>query len=155
MKRFAVLILLGLLSLSFLIGQEVQLRKEQPFWYAYLEGQGSYNGVGGLIGQLLTEAQKQGVQMMGGPMAVYYNFPGQVPVAELKWAVLLPIYAEQQVQEPLKKAQFNFPTVVTTVHHGPYATAQTTYNLMLFFIKQKGYKIIGPFLKTTWTTPRR
>jgi AraC family transcriptional regulator len=87
---------------------------------------------------------KQGLKPAGGPFAIYFNNPGQVPEAELKWLIGMPIAPAAAPVDPLKKGEFNHPKVAVCVHVGPYDKVGETYAKMIAFIDQNGWKVSGP-----------
>jgi AraC family transcriptional regulator len=148
---FCLMLLAATLALP---GQDgVSLRDEQPFRYAALECRGAYSQIGPMIGTLMMAAQKQNITMEGGPFAVYHSNPAEVKEADLIWDVAVPIDKTTTVQAPLKAVDFNFKTVVTCIHKGPYATVAETYRKVYAFIQMRKLAIVGPAFETYFDNP--
>jgi len=139
---FSILIILGCVTLGF--GQDVQIKDQTIFAYAYLDCVGPFAQIPQKMMEFMGAFFKQGLKPAGGPFAIYFNDPRQVPEAELKWLIGMPIAPGAAPVEPLKKGEFNHPKVAACLHVGPYDKVGETYAKMTAFIDQNGWKVAGP-----------
>jgi effector-binding domain-containing protein len=134
--------------------QEPKIRENgENFTYAALECLGPYTQMPKKLGELMAEVQKQKLEMMSGPVAIYYNAPAQVKPEELKWQVCLPIDANTQVTAPLIKGEYKHAKVAEMIFKGPYETLGSAYPLLMQFIAQNGYTVCGPICETYMDDP--
>ncbi len=144
MKKTAISILALLACVALGYGQDVQVKDQTPFPYAYLDCAGSYQQIPQKMMEFMGAFFKQGLKPAGGPFAIYFNDPRQVPEAELKWLIGMPIAPGAAPVDPLKKGEFGHPKVAVCVHVGPYDKVGETYAKMITFIDQNGWKVAGP-----------
>jgi AraC family transcriptional regulator len=144
MKKAAFSLLFVFALAAFGFGQDIQIKDQKAFFYAYLEVTGPYSQMSAKIGEFMNAYMSQGLGGFGGIMAVYLNMPAQVPEAELKWRIGMPIGKEAEPAAPLKKDVFDFPKVAHSVHVGPYERVHETYAKMTAYLEKNGWKIVGP-----------
>jgi AraC family transcriptional regulator len=144
MKKTTLSLLFVFALAAFGLGQEVQFKDQNPFAYAYLECTGPYSQMSAKIGEFMNAYMSQGLGSFSGIMAVYLNMPAQVPEAELKWRIGMPIGKEAVPAAPLQKAEFNYAKVAVATHVGPYERVHETYAKMMAYLEKNGWKIVGP-----------
>ena len=149
---FSILIILGCVTLGF--GQDVQIKDQTIFAYAYLDCVGPFAQIPQKMMEFMGAFFKQGLKPAGGPFAIYFNDPRQVPEAELKWLIGMPIAPGAAPVEPLKKGEFNHPKVAACLHVGPYDKVGETYAKMMTFIDQNGWKVAGPAMEKYVDNPQ-
>jgi effector-binding domain-containing protein len=125
----------------------------ENFAYAALECLGSYAQMGQKLGELMAEVQKQKLEMVDGPVTIYYNSPGQVKAEELRWDVCVPVDARENVAAPLKKGEYKYATVAETVYKGPYDTVAAAYPPLMQFLAASGYTVCGPICESYMDDP--
>ena len=153
MKKEALLILFVFAFVAFAAGQDVQIKDQKAFFYAYLECTGSYSQISAKIGEFMGEFFGQGLGSFTGVMALYFNMPGEVPEAELKWRVGMPIGKEAEPAAPLRKDVFDFPKVASYLYVGPYEKVGEAYGKVMAYIEQNGWKIAGPPMEMYLNNP--
>ncbi len=153
MKKATVVLIIIAAWASLGFGQDVQIKDQKAFFYAYLECTGSYTQMQAKIGEFMGAYFSQGLGSFTGLMSVYYNSPGQVPEAELRWRIGMPIGKEAEPSAPLKKDVFDHPKVAYALHVGPYEKVSETYARVSAFIAQNGWQVIGPALEIYLDNP--
>jgi AraC family transcriptional regulator len=154
MKRTGYALILFFLVAGLHAQQEPRIRASgENFTYAALEGLGSYVQIGQKMGELMAEAQKQGLQMESGPSIIYYNSPAQIKPEELKWDVCVPVHALEKVAAPLKKGEYKYPTVAELIYKGSYDSVGTAYPGLMEFIAKSGYAVSGPICESYMDDP--
>jgi effector-binding domain-containing protein len=139
---------------AWVFGQEVKIQENTPFTYAYLEGNGPYQGVGAKIGELMEEAGQQGLQFQGTPFGLYLNSPQEVKSPdEYKWLVGVPVAAEAKIAAPLLRGEYKHTLVARCMFKGPYEAVSSTYGAIFAFIAQNGYRPAGPIMEMYWNDP--
>ena len=154
MKKIGYALMLLCLVSALAAQQEPKIRESgESFTYAALECAGSYAQIGQKLGELMAEAQKQGLQMESGPSMIYYNSPAQVKPEELKWDVCVPVHPMEKVAAPLKKGEYKYATVAEFIYKGPYDSVSTAYPGLMEFIARNGYAVGGPICETYMDDP--
>ncbi|MCX6566760.1 MAG: GyrI-like domain-containing protein [Candidatus Aminicenantes bacterium] len=147
MKKAAFAVLVVSACVAFGFGQDVQIKDQMPFVYAYLECSGSFSQISGKIGEFMNAYFGQGLNPSEALFAIYFNTPGQVPEAELKWLIGMPVSADVTPAAPLQKGEFKYPKVASCIHIGPYEKVGETYAKMMAYISQNGWNIAGPAME--------
>ncbi|HQF99324.1 MAG TPA: GyrI-like domain-containing protein, partial [Candidatus Aminicenantes bacterium] len=70
--------------------------------------------------------------------------PGEVPEAELKWRIGMPIGRDITPREPLRKDDFAYPKVASYLHVGPYEKVGEAYQKAGAYLERNGWKAAGP-----------
>lgn len=154
MKRTGYWIIIFTLALGLYAQQEPRIRESgENFTYAALECMGSYAQIPRKLGELMTEVQKQGLQMESGPSMIYYNSPAQVRPEELHWEVCLPVHALEKVAAPLKKGEYKHAIVAEVIYKGPYESVSSAYPALMEFIARNGYTVSGPICESYMDDP--
>jgi effector-binding domain-containing protein len=153
MKKTALSVLVVLACVAFGFGQDVQIKDQTPFVYAYLECTGSYSQISAKIGEFLGDYFSQGLGPFTGVMALYLNGPGEVPEAELKWRIGMPIAADASPAAPLQKGEFSYPKVASYLYVGPYEKVGEAYTKVMTYLDQNGWKLAGPAMETYLNNP--
>ena len=126
-------------------------RLAQP--YAFLEARGSYTQVGSLLGELVAEAQRQGLAVDGPPFALYYDDPGRVAVDELRLRACLPLAGAAQLQAPLAYDVLPSTTVVYAFVSGPYPEVPRAYPALYRYMAELGWRENGPVRESYLVNP--
>ena len=126
-------------------------RRSQP--YAFLEARGSYTQIGALLGELVAEAQRQGLAVDGPPFALYYDDPGRVPVAELRLRACLPLASQVAVDAPLACEVLPGTTVVYAFASGPYPEVPRAYPGLYRYMAELGWREDGPVRESYLVNP--
>jgi effector-binding domain-containing protein len=134
--------------------QDVQVKDQTPFDYAYLDCAGSFQQIPAKIMDFMGAFFKQGLRPAGAMFAMYFNSPQEVPEAELKWLIGMPTAAGAAPAEPLKKSRFDYPKVAVVLHIGPYDKVSETYAKLMAHIDANGWKPAGPALEKYLDNPQ-
>lgn len=126
-------------------------RRAQP--YAFLEARGTYTQIGTLLGELVAEAQRQGLAVDGPPFALYYDDPGRVPVAELRLRACLPLERPVAVDAPLACEVLPGTTVVYAFASGPYPEVPRAYPGLYRYMAELGWREDGPVRESYLVNP--
>jgi AraC family transcriptional regulator len=154
MNKAVLSVFIILACVSFGFGQDVQIKDQPTIGYAYLDCAGSYQQIPQKMMEFMGAFFKQGLKPAGGPFAIYFNDPRQVPEAELKWLIGMPIGPGGAPVEPLKKGEYAFAKVAVCLHVGPYDKVGETYAKMTAFIDQNGWKVAGPAMEKYLNNPQ-
>ena len=154
MKRIGFAFIIFCLAAGLCAQQEPRIREGgENFTYAALECLGPYTQIPQKMGELMAEMQKQGLEMLGGPSAIYYNAPDQVKPEELRWDILVPVHAMEKVEAPLKKGEYKHALVADMIYKGPYDSLGSAYPVLMQFIAKSGYSVCGPICETYMDDP--
>lgn len=138
------------------IGQ-VTVKETEPTTVAFLNMKGPYTQISESFSKLYDWIEQKGYQTSGPPMGIYFNSPSEVPDDELVWDLLIPIDGEVDPSQPDKQGlgvkRLKTIQVASTKHKGPYEEVWKTYERLAFWIKQNGYKIVGPAQEVYLTNP--
>lgn len=128
-------------------GQEVTIRDNTPFSYAYLECKGSYQQIPAKIGEFMQAFFQQGLSPLGNFFGMYLNSPAQVKEEELQWRLGFPVAADAAVAAPLLKGECKATKIASYLHVGPYEKVSEAFGKMFAFIDKSGYKLTGPCIE--------
>lgn len=142
-KAFACLFVITVCG-AFAFGQDVRIKDQKAFFYAYLECSGPYAQMQAKIGEFMAAYFSQNLGPITGLIALYLNAPDQVPEAELKWRIGAPIGKETEPAAPLQKDVFDHPQVAYALYIGPYDKISETYGKISAYIDQNGWRMSGP-----------
>lgn len=151
-KAFALLLAVAVCG-ALALGQDVLIKDQRAFFYAYLECTGPYSQMQAKIAEFMEEYFSQNLGPFTGLITLYLNAPGQVPEAGLKWRIGVPISKEAQPAAPLQKDVFDHPQVAFALHVGPYEKIGETYAKISAFIDQNGWRISGPSMEMYLDNP--
>jgi len=125
----------------------VSLREISPFTYCCIPHKGPFTEIQEVIGALMQALRSQNIYPAGPLVGIYYNSPAEVKETELEWEVGFPTTAQAVAQAPLEKKQWNFTTVASALHTGPYETTEQTISKILEWMKSNGYTQAGPIME--------
>lgn len=127
----------------------VTVKDVEPFPYCAISHKGPYTDMAAVIGQLVGAMQAQGLfpQVRGPMVGVYYNSPAEVKPEELSWEAGFIITAQASPQPPLAKKNWEYKTVATALHVGPYAKGGETVVKVMDWLAANGYEAAGPVLE--------
>jgi effector-binding domain-containing protein len=117
-------------------------RIDQP--YVFVEGTGSYTGIGRLLEEVFAAVREQGVEPSGPPFALYYDDPGRTPLAELRMRACLPVAAPLEPRAPLAYEVLESTTVVYAFVAGPYPDVPRAYPALFEYLRQLDWVDVGP-----------
>lgn len=123
------------------------IREITPFTYVCIPHKGTLSDMERVSGILVSSIQSQNILLIGNILGIYYNSPETSRPGELIWEVGFPVGPEAMPQKPLEKKQWNFTTVLTGLHFGPYTESSQTINKMKEWMKVNNYVSDGPILE--------
>jgi effector-binding domain-containing protein len=136
---------------------EATVKKTVPITVAFIAMKGSLSLINSAFGKLYTFVAEAGFIPAVPPSRIYFNIPGQVPEQELKWELRVPIVGVCNSSGPdgrgLGFRCLEGTTVAFIIHRGPFSTIGDTYNKIISWIDNNGYKIIGPPEEVYLTEP--
>ena len=128
-------------------------RLAQP--YVYVEGSGSYTGIGDLLESLHARLLAEGIEPSGPPFALYYDDPGLVPVAELRMRACFPVESPRTPTPELGFDVLASRTVVYAFVGGPYPEVPRAYPGLYAFMGELGWVENGPIREIYLVNPGR
>lgn len=132
---------------------DIKIKEVSRFSYVCVAHTGPYTDMDKVIGKLMSTIQSRNVFPTGPMIGVYHNSPEEVKPEELEWEVGFPINTQVNVDEPLQKKVWNFTSVVSAIHRGPYEETGKTITRMLAWMEVKGLVQAGPMLEKYLTMP--
>jgi effector-binding domain-containing protein len=134
---------------------EVQWKQRLEEPYVYLEGRGSYTGIGGLLERCHGLMVGAGLEASGPPFALFYDDPGVVAVDELRMRACFPVGAGVRPQAPLGADRLPSTTVVYAFIGGPYPEVPRAYPKLFAFLDELGWVLDGPIREIYLVHPAR
>jgi len=146
MKKIIILMVGLFFVLSLYPQDQVNIKENISFWYVFLEVKGSRIETPEKIQIFLQEIQKQELQskISGGVFCVLFDSTLQVEGVRDAWALAFNVSEDTVVHSPLKKAKYHYKKVATMIYKGPYETVGQAYNIILPFIEENNFEVIGP-----------
>lgn len=127
-------------------------RLAQP--YVYIEHIGSYLDVGPIFSEVLASMRAQGLEPSGAPFALYYDDPGQVPIAQLRARACIPVNGASSVEGKLRPDVLPSGTVVYAFAAGAYPEVPRSYPALQRFLVQLGWRRSGPVREVYLVNPK-
>jgi effector-binding domain-containing protein len=127
--------------------EAISLREISPFTYCCIPHKGPFTEIQEVIGGLVQAIRGQNISPTGPLVGIYYNSPAEVKETELEWEVGFPVMPQAAAQAPLEIKQWNFTTVASALHTGPYETTEQTISKILEWMKSNGYTQAGPIME--------
>lgn len=139
------------------MNSEATIKKTQPMTVAFVAMKGSLSLINSAFGKLYTFVAEAGFIPAVPPSRIYFDIPGQVPEQELKWELRVPIVGICDASGPDDRGLgfrcLKEITVASIIHRGPFSTIGDTYNKILSWIADNGYRIVGPCEEVYLTEP--
>jgi AraC family transcriptional regulator len=135
-------------------GQTPVIKDVDGFLYASMEFKGSYSQMEKEINVFMGEFFKQGLIPNGPFLGVYYNNPMEVKEEELQWEIGFPVMKDANVNAPLNKREFKNLKAMVYLHIGPYENLNKSYDKILKYIEDNGYKAVWPVYDKYLNNPR-
>ena len=131
----------------------ISVKEVSPFVYCCIPHTGPFTEIEKIIGQLMPAMQSQNVAPAGPMIGIFYNSPEEVKPEELQWEIGFPVTAQVQVLAPLEKKIWEYKTVVSAIHIGPYENTGETIAKMMEWMNAEGLAMIGPLMERYLTMP--
>jgi effector-binding domain-containing protein len=126
--------------------KKVEIKEGEPFWYMYMEFQGSSSQTPEKIGLFFQEVGKQKLQSQfrGHLFALYYQSIPQDEEPRLD--IGIKISRDTSVKLPLKKVEYNYKKIVRYTHIGPYELVGNAFNVIFPALEKMGFVVNGPIM---------
>jgi effector-binding domain-containing protein len=151
MKKAIIVVLTVFISASWIgAGQapaappKIVILDVTPFTYVCVPHKGPFTDMQQVIGTLMQAMGSQRLFPPTGPMmGVYYTAPsGSTPA--MVWEIGFPVTPQATAQKPLEKKTWNYSTVASVLHVGPYDQTATLIPTVMIWLAANGYAPAGP-----------
>lgn len=136
---------------------DATIKRDYPQTVAYLAKQGPYEGFAEGYEQLYSWIADSGLEPAGMPAAAYITTPGEVPEADARWELWVPLAATLPASDPnaegLGVKEVDAATVASAMHEGPYERLCETYEQLSQWLAEQGYRVAGPPLEIYYSDP--
>ena len=126
-------------------------RLEQP--YLFVEHRGDYRRIGESMQVLLDTVQRHGIHVTGSSFALFFDDPGNVPVAELRARACVPILANPEETAGLGLDVLPSMTVVYAVASGAHLDLPRVYPWLYQYMRERNWVEAGPLRETYLVDP--
>ena len=136
---------------------EAKIRTIDGHTAAFVAMKGPYRLIEGAVRKMIAVSMEKGYTIVGMPVGILNDMPGQAPKDEQLWEVRLPVDSSAvagTVDEhgvgikTLESFQFAY-----AVHTGPLKEARATIAGIVAWIEENGYEIAGPLEEVYLTDP--
>jgi effector-binding domain-containing protein len=112
-----------------------------------------YSHISGLFRKMDGYLTKSGGQMIGPPLAIYYDEGFKEKDADVE--LIFPISKEVSGKGEIKCKELpGYEKMTTTIHKGAYDAVGSAYTALGKWIETNGYQTIGPCREIYYTDPR-
>ena len=136
---------------------DVEVKTTDPSVVAYVEMSGPYDQIPAAMGQLYGWVAEKGLEPVGMPSGVYLTEPGATAETEAAWEVRAPVAGEPDDCAPdesgcgIKRVE---PCLMAcAMHVGPYEEIGGTYDELVAWTGENGYRIVGPPEESYFSDP--
>lgn len=145
------------LILTLFAQQPIKVKDATPFWFVYMEFKGSRIETPEKVNIFLQEIRKQKLQtsISSGLFCILFDSPFQVGEVRDVWALGFEIPEDIPVQLPLKKSQYHYRKIATMIYKGSYDTVGDAYNIILPYLGERDFEIVGPPVEKWLDDPYR
>jgi AraC family transcriptional regulator len=105
--------------------------------------------------RLAAHLRSLGAVPVGPPFGRYFNDPKQVPEANLRWEVGLPVGPGVEAPAPFEVKDIPGGETAILVHEGPYESSGTAWPVLLDWLARRGYRPVGPAMQLYLGDPSR
>ncbi|MCK4835719.1 MAG: GyrI-like domain-containing protein [Candidatus Aminicenantes bacterium] len=146
MKKIVFFLILILLVFMVQGEEKVEIKEGEPFWYMYMEFQGSSSQTPEKIRLFFQEVGKQKLQpqFRGHLFGLYYQ--GRSQGEEPRLDIGIKISRDTSVKLPLKKVEYNYKKIAVYIHIGPYELVGNAFNVIFPALEEKGFAVNGPIM---------
>jgi len=146
MKKIIILVLGLSLAISLCPQDQVNIKENIPFWYIFMEMKGSRIETPEKMSIFFQEIRKQELQtsISNRLFCILFDSPYQVGEARDVWALGFEIPEDTPVQLPLKISQYHYRKIATMIYKGSYDTVGHAYNIILPYLEERNFEIVGP-----------
>jgi len=131
----------------------VNWKDRLPLAYVFVDHLGSYTETGRELETVAAAMSEQGLEPSGPPFTLFYDDPGQVPVAELRSRACFPIEAQVVPEAPLEVDALPGGTVVYAFVGGPYPEVPRAYPGLFQYMDGLNWVENGPIREIYLVNP--
>lgn len=124
-----------------------QIKQTEPLEVAYLAMHGPYDQIPDGYERLYEWVEARGLRPAGMPEAVYLTVPNVASDKDAEWelwAPVMPARSTTAAESGLGVKHVAEETVASAIHKGPYDSLPATYDALVAWIGDNGYRIVGP-----------
>ncbi len=127
----------------------VEVKEVDPFVFCSIRHTGPFSEIEQVIKNLIATMRSQNVHPQGPMFGIYHTVPGPNPQENMKmeWEIGFPITEQTLVQAPLERNIWNYTTVATAIHTGPYEETGEAITDIFEWMEANGYDKVGPVLE--------
>ena len=146
MKKTIILVIGFFVFLSIQAQEKVIVKEGVSFWYVCQEFRGSHSTIPQKVGIFFQEIRKQNLQkkIIGELIGIFYDAPLLIKGRRPVWGLGFKIPKNTIVKAPLIRRYYNYENVATITHRGPYSTVANTFNIIIKYIEENNYDMVGP-----------
>ena len=136
---------------------EARIRTVDSHTAAFVAMKGPYRLIEGAVRKMIAVSMEKGYTIVGMPVGVLNDMPGEAPKDEQLWEVRLPVDSSAVAGTVDEhgvgiKTQGSFQFAYAA-HTGSLKEARTTIAGVVEWIKENGYEIAGPLEEVYLTDP--
>ncbi len=126
--------------------QPVEIKENASFWYVCMEFEREHYLIPEKVGPFVQEVRRQELQskVRGDLFGIFFDSPVIVEGRGKTWGLGFKIAEETTVHLPLKNRLFSYEKVATAIHRGPFETVMNTFNVLISYLEEHGFEVIGP-----------
>ncbi|MFT5284924.1 MAG: effector-binding domain-containing protein [Planctomycetota bacterium] len=128
-------------------------KERLPQSYAYREVLGDYRQSSQHLVEMRTEAYRYGLAISGPAFCLFYDDPGETPMAELRSRICLPVHAGEVQPGPWQFDVLPRSTVVYAAVSGPHRSVALSYSAIFNHIAENGWTVSGPICEIYLADP--
>jgi effector-binding domain-containing protein len=123
---------------------EVSIKFLMPMKVAYLEKRVPREELGKAVEQISRSLKEKNVKIEDAAMGLLYEDPKSIDLQKAQLEVCLPISGKIKGGGELKSKELEKGAYVCITHSGPIEKLPDTYNTILKWIEENGYRIATP-----------
>ena len=123
---------------------EVSVKFFMPMKVASLEKKGPRQEVGKALAQLTRSLQEKKVKLAGTAMGVFHDDPKSFDPQKAHYEVCYPISGKVKGEGEVKGKELEKGAFACITHSGTLEKLPETYQEILKWIEESGYRIVGP-----------
>ncbi len=119
----------------------------------FISGQGNYSEVGLIFGKLFEWLIEKDVNPIGPPFGIYYDNPKEVPLAECRYDVCVPIKVEIESDSLVQIKEICEMEVASLMYKGPYDKVGASWEKLYSWVYKNKYEPAGPGMEVYLNSP--
>lgn len=124
--------------------EDLKLEKVDPIRVAYVQLTGPYENWGKGLMELKMWLERQGAEIVGRPIGLFYDNPTQTLAVELRSDACFPVQGDVKSQGKFMIKELPAGEIATTRHIGPADQYTRTYGAFLEGLLKHGFVFYGP-----------